>query len=92
MGFEDPWELRGEHARARYRAREPSGDGGGLLGPVYGPSTPLLPSGRRAGDVDPGRNQVPRLLPISCMKQTLPVYDGWHLLQHFTVEGGEFEG
>ena len=57
-----------------------------------GPSTPLLPSGRRAGDVDPGRNQVPRLLPISCMKQTLPVYDGWHLLQHFTVEGGEFEG
>ena len=21
----------------------------------------------------------------------LPMYDGWHLLQHFTVQGGEFE-
>jgi hypothetical protein len=29
------------------------------------PSTPLLPSGRRAGDVDPRRNQVPRGTPLA---------------------------
>ena len=43
---------------------------GGLFhGPVHSPPALGQPSGRRAGDVDPRRNQVSRLLPISCRER-----------------------